>query len=838
LLVVEASEYFVSPVGNGLGSSIHDPMSIYKFYSTNFEAGDIISFISDSGPLNAQLKIDGSKFFGTQENPILIRGINGVATVDVSGSCCQATAAILAHGVNHLKVEDFAVIGNGGESAVFILNSGSADDGFTVELKNVSVLSNSGPMQVDHDGFDISFNSEVVLYSPSTSGTRPENFDDGSHQSITAHSDSQVVVYDAYLTDTNYWAVVVDNSTITFAGGVFRNSHVGSFAIGSNGSEKAFIRVQDSPEHPSRIEIKDAFSPKSKSTLSSKAFIELDGGELLIQNADNPISDLIQTSNRGSVIIKNMSLFEIDSTSFRYLGMGGSHLTIMDSNLLLRDSADYFFKLQDGAAISMARNVIHSTHDDIVIFSRFAGNESIELIANQFQSDWSANLIRLESSFVSTVKVNQNSFDGGKLEISFNSSLTESQIYNNNFVNAHLQVNDFAGQAASHNNFFNASSFGNFPMFFDSAFAPASLISKGIPWWEDDEHPLGIDGQIYGVQPNIGPLADKARLNLEAESSEFTGAFRINYSSEASAGAYLEVPEGAGNGSYSNPQSNVSWINFKFFVQEAGLYRVVGDAKAPHSGSNSFWVHVLDDNIIVLWAPIIADAFIRQNVIDRAKNIPLEVYAAQGEKNIKLYLREDATSIDSLRLIKVEDFDSDGVSNEFDDCPYDSGNSHDTDGDGLCDLTDPFPNDPNNNGVVRLEAEMATLFGQFEKFQDTRASQGQYIGVLDGRGNGDKPQKSLDYALLDFNITKAGYYQFRGSARGNDSAGNSFWIQIDSDPNFLLWDIPISTDFVGADIAARAESVVFRHYFEVGPHSIKIALREDGAFLDWLEISE
>lgn len=833
-----ADDYFVAPLGNGDGSSPEEAMGIQLFQQITFAPGDHIYFLSDQGPYRRGLLVDGSRLSGSAANPIRLSGYLGNATFDLSHICCHSSGApVLIYNANYIELNDISARGNGSSSAFLFINSGNAGEGFTVSGTNLKVLSNTGPMLVDHDGFDASFNSQIELHSPFASGTRPFDFSRGSHQSITAHGGSEFIVYGAEFEDTNYWAVPVDSSSITFYGGRYRDAYVGSFAIGSNGTQDSFIKVLDSDTYPTDIEIDVATMPKSDSRVSSEAHIEIDGGYFAVRDrVDEVRTDLLQTINRGKVVIKNTKQLIIDSNRFRYLGHNGSVLELTGNKNVLLDSANsYYFRADPGAVISLRQNYIVGSGNESLLFSGLNGSEKLELISNILKLGDDFRVVRVEYGSVDHINIFQNEIDGAKSVLDLKRDEINASIINNDFKNVATVVSEFNVGLVSHNNFQNTSGVGTFQKYLDTDANSSALFGQGLAWWADSS-PLGIDGQEFGSIPNIGAIAGGALLRQEAEEGQLSGRFVLGSEASANPLTYAEVVEGAGNPGTANLDRISDWIDFNFFVSEPGLYRVQGVARAPHSGSDSFWLKHSDALAAALWAPRIGSDFEVQDVFDRISGMPLEQYFDVGEVEYRLYLREDGTQIDSLALYAVQDGDLDGVSDEYDACPVDSAGFIDSDGDGLCDESDPYPNDPLNGGDILLEAEQGVLSGQFEILNLNTASGGGFVRIANGAGNDISGTESLHTVELSFYVSQAGSFRLQASAFGLNGEDDSFWLQIDDQPNRILWDLPRRNSFVESTIYDRGDANPVEINLDAGHAKLTVYLREDGANLDWIEL--
>ena len=172
-----------------------------------------------------------------------------------------------------------------------------------------------------------------------------------------------------------------------------------------------------------------------------------------------------------------------------------------------------------------------------------------------------------------------------------------------------------------------------------------------------------------------------------------------------------------------------------------------------------------------------------------------------GPHTVRVYLREDGAELDWLQLVEIP------------------GSSIDPDSDNM------------------IEAEAANLSGAFQIQQDPSASQGLFVEIPDGFGNGGpNPRTNDNWLDFEFSVPADGVYSLRGRVRGSDSDGDSFYVIPSQNAARVTWDIPISGSFVEDDVQDRASSQPVEMQLETGFHTVRVYLREDGAQLDWLEL--
>ena len=206
---------------------------------------------------------------------------------------------------------------------------------------------------------------------------------------------------------------------------------------------------------------------------------------------------------------------------------------------------------------------------------------------------------------------------------------------------------------------------------------------------------------------------------------------------------------------------------------------------------------------------------------------------APGEHIVTVFVREDGTRLDRLRLVPPLDSDGDGVPDDQDAFPNDPTETVDSDNDGIGDNSDPLPNDPSNGHILEVEGEAATLFGSFAV-----SSNGQYIEAPEGSGtyygfNAARPHR----AEFRFVISQAGVYQIEGDIRGTNGTSDSFWVSVDGSPDpAYLWDTGTQSSITAVRVTNRGTSGPVAVNLTEGEHIVTVFVREDGTRLDTLRL--
>ncbi|MEM7030210.1 MAG: putative Ig domain-containing protein, partial [Chloroflexota bacterium] len=355
----------------------------------------------------------------------------------------------------------------------------------------------------------------------------------------------------------------------------------------------------------------------------------------------------------------------------------------------------------------------------------------------------------------------------------------------------------------------------------------------------------------------------------------------------ASNGQFIEVPNGQGSGG-GTINGNIHQAEFCFTITDGGTYRLVGSVWGRDGGSNSFWVTVDGQPANgYKWTLPINTGF-SDDILDDGGEVELSL--APGDHTVILYLRENGSRIDTIRLEQIG-----GVGNQ---APTlnNPGNqtsqvgqminlsltATDPDNDpltfsatGLPDglsidantglisgtptmtgtynvtatVSDIVANEdqqfftwiiddaPNGCGFLMQEAEVAILSGDFVAVNDGSASNGQFIEVPNGQGSGGGTiNGNIHQAEFCFTITDGGTYRLVGSVWGRTGGSNSFWVTVDGQPaNGYKWTLPINTGF-SDDILDDGGEVELS--LAPGDHTVILYLRENGSRIDTIRLEQ
>ncbi|MFK7794194.1 MAG: Ig-like domain-containing protein [Gammaproteobacteria bacterium] len=181
------------------------------------------------------------------------------------------------------------------------------------------------------------------------------------------------------------------------------------------------------------------------------------------------------------------------------------------------------------------------------------------------------------------------------------------------------------------------------------------------------------------------------------------------------------------------------------------------------------------------------------------------------------------------------DTDGDGVIDSEDAFPNDPTETQDSDGDGIGDNADPTPNGDTGNELLEQTANTANLTGDFELSADN-----QFIQIPDGAGNEYDFSEGISSADFTFNVTTPGSYQIEGSiltSGANADESDSFYVRVDGAPATpYLWDTGTHNTFTPVRVTNRNTAGNVEVDLAVGTHTVTIYLREDGTQLRDLKL--
>jgi len=139
---------------------------------------------------------------------------------------------------------------------------------------------------------------------------------------------------------------------------------------------------------------------------------------------------------------------------------------------------------------------------------------------------------------------------------------------------------------------------------------------------------------------------------------------------------------------------------------------------------------------------------------------------------------------------------------------------------------------------IWLEAECGTVGKSWQNFEDTGASEEKYVMTTDGvqslASASTNPDDLLQY---QFTTTEEGNYKVWGRVICPNANDDSYWVKVD-ESDWTNWNsIPAGTSWHWDDVHNQNNDNVVFYELESGEHTLSICMREDGAKLDKILIS-
>ncbi len=131
---------------------------------------------------------------------------------------------------------------------------------------------------------------------------------------------------------------------------------------------------------------------------------------------------------------------------------------------------------------------------------------------------------------------------------------------------------------------------------------------------------------------------------------------------------------------------------------------------------------------------------------------------------------------------------------------------------------------------VWLEAECGAVGSSWNTVSDGNASNDQYITVQSGTNStGNEPGSSAGYITYSFNVGESGTYTLWGRIIAPTPNDDSFWIRMDNGSWYMWNGISSSSSWTWDDCQS--------YNLSSGSHTLTVAYREDGTYLDKLYIT-
>jgi len=480
-------------------------MSMSNFNGVTFSAGDTVYFSASAGDYSIQMTIPSG---GNSDADVAYEGLaDGAADayplIDVSGNIFNAAGVSIVN-KSYITLKNFRVKGSGGNGA-FRVYGNSGHEGYTVNVYNVSVLSNYGASDAtnSHDCFSAGGTAQAQFQDCSADKCRPETDPFvGSHQALTTHESSMVKWYRGSMSDSNYFAVAVTGSRIDIY-----NANCNDAKIVGFDSPKSWCNVYDS------------------TIVSNTGKVAQSGSEGTVRIESSDI-----TINSGTLTLISGVLELIDNRlvlyapDFRWAALNADGIIIADGNdIKIADCSTHLFSGPNGyqGAYKLYRNLVTATSTDgFVVISDTSADSSI--LYNIFNKCLSSDVISVHAGIENDHMVANNLFyraNPGGVGIEIDGPAAEGAVgvHNNIFYNISNSIQ--GGEHAtsiSHNDYYNSSYEGGI----GSIDSDPRFLSVGNDFRLQTDSPCIMQGAEAGVLGLTGEQTDFFDNTLDFDFSD------------------------------------------------------------------------------------------------------------------------------------------------------------------------------------------------------------------------------------------------------------------------------------------------------------------------------
>ncbi|QDV43205.1 Serine-aspartate repeat-containing protein I precursor [Stieleria neptunia] len=297
---------------------------------------------------------------------------------------------------------------------------------------------------------------------------------------------------------------------------------------------------------------------------------------------------------------------------------------------------------------------------------------------------------------------------------------------------------------------------------------------------DDHECDNSIDAGLYEA------AVDKM---FEAEDYEWMDRPWKEYSSSyASGGRYIMAPNGSG--SHYNTPPSYKKVMYQFSVDHTANYELSGLVKASSSADNSVWVKI--DNLPwVQWHMNTGSSFDWQTVTDGWNQDATSFFLDSGHHTMQLKVREDGVKLDKWMVSKL------------------------------------------SSNTIVIDATQMQRSGDWMVEHDDDGN--EFLVASNGTPHYSSPSVG-DELTYDFTVDQAGVFTMHALVSAADGGSNSFWIAIDDGP-WVKWHMQVTNGVLTwQTVSESGEAVQFD--LDAGNHTLKVAVREAGAGLDTIVITD
>ncbi|MEM7799345.1 MAG: RHS repeat-associated core domain-containing protein, partial [Chloroflexota bacterium] len=330
-------------------------------------------------------------------------------------------------------------------------------------------------------------------------------------------------------------------------------------------------------------------------------------------------------------------------------------------------------------------------------------------------------------------------------------------------------------------------------------------------------------------------------LFQEAENGEIFGAFESKTGVYSNGDPYGYVVATANNSDDTPAADNR--VEYCFNVEAGSEYTLRAMTHSTNGNNDSFFVKI-GDSVPAnpshpghLWFVTHnngGDRFKEDFVSDHngADPVTVVIPAGQTTLDVTVFIREAGAELDSLELVRI------GGSNEtpvpptptFTPTPTPTFTPTSTPTGDVC-------------GGLLQEGEDGERFGtKFVAGNSNQASGNQFVYVPNGSGGQSSADGSTDYVEFCMTAPVTGNYKLEakiGFEGNNESLDDSFFVTVNDEPlTGYLWDIAglSNTSFNWDEVSQRGGPNPVTFYLEVGNHTVRFHLREDGTKLDQVRL--
>jgi hypothetical protein len=328
---------------------------------------------------------------------VLYAGIESdTPTIDVSG--VASASGIFIEDKSFVKVYGFDVIGSGTAGAVRLQGT-SGQEGKTVEVRNVDVVSNNAST-TNCDCFSMDETAQAIFNYCNATKCRESSPSSGSHQCLATHTASIAEWNYGTMDSSNYWAVAVGGSRIDINNLLAKNFTIEGFDVNENNSKLyVYNSILQSGNKGTKIASSGLGATAAEICHIEACTLSCDSGALALVRARLELIDnVFNINSRGS------------SFGWRPY-QAGAVILARGNTFTITDCAAYLF---NGATSDAGKMYLYNNRVKIASADGFANaNASLPAMVvsgNLFDSCQSTQVINFIAASTGTHEVSRNTF--------------------------------------------------------------------------------------------------------------------------------------------------------------------------------------------------------------------------------------------------------------------------------------------------------------------------------------------------------------------------------------------------------------------------------------------